>query len=119
MTPPATATAADQKDFILSVEGLTVSFDGFKAVNDVLGHLHMWNHGADLSATDEQGFQDFFRAFVQAGESAYGKKKFDEALKAEDERRAHEARVAGSDRWCADQRELFSDNAAGFKLFRK
>lgn len=59
------------------------------------------------------------RAFVQAGESAYGKKKFDEALKAEDERRAHEARVAGSDRWCADQRELFSDNAAGFKLFRK
>ncbi|MCB1479284.1 MAG: urea ABC transporter ATP-binding protein UrtD [Tepidamorphaceae bacterium] len=35
MTPPATATAADQKDFILSVEGLTVSFDGFKAVNDL------------------------------------------------------------------------------------
>jgi len=37
------------------------------SVNDVLGHLHMWNHAADLSATDEAGFQEFFRAFVEAG----------------------------------------------------
>lgn len=28
-------TETDQKDFLLSVEGLTVSFDGFKAVNDL------------------------------------------------------------------------------------
>ena len=27
------------KEFLLSVEGLTVSFDGFKAVNDTYGHL--------------------------------------------------------------------------------
>jgi urea transport system ATP-binding protein len=35
---PASApigTPADEKDFLLAVEALTVSFDGFKAVNDV------------------------------------------------------------------------------------
>lgn len=36
-------------------------------VNDVLGHLHMWNHAADLSARDTEAFTDFFRRFVEAG----------------------------------------------------
>lgn len=36
-------------------------------VNDVLGHLHMWNHGADLSATDQEAFMDFFKGFMEAG----------------------------------------------------
>jgi len=27
--------------------------------NDVLGHLHLWNHAADLSLTDEAAFQAF------------------------------------------------------------
>ncbi|MDQ0317793.1 urea ABC transporter ATP-binding protein UrtD [Amorphus orientalis] len=35
MTPQAASAAPQQKDFLLAVEALTVSFDGFKAVNDV------------------------------------------------------------------------------------
>ena len=27
-----------KSEFVLSVEGLTVSFDGFKAINDTFGH---------------------------------------------------------------------------------
>jgi uncharacterized protein (TIGR03084 family) len=27
--------------------------------NDILGHLHLWNHAADLSLTDEAAFQAF------------------------------------------------------------
>jgi len=37
------------------------------SVNDVLGHLHMWHHAADLSATDDAGFQEFLRTFGEAG----------------------------------------------------
>ncbi|MCY4238099.1 MAG: TIGR03084 family metal-binding protein [Rhodospirillaceae bacterium] len=37
------------------------------SVNDVLGHLHMWNHAADLSATNEAGFREFLSAFGAAG----------------------------------------------------
>jgi len=35
------------------------AFKGW-TVNDVIGHLHMWNQAADLSLTDEAGFQAFF-----------------------------------------------------------
>ncbi len=32
-------------------------------INTIIGHLHMWNHAADLSLNDPQGFQSFFRGF--------------------------------------------------------
>jgi len=35
------------------------AFKGW-TINDVIGHLHMWNHAADLSLTDGAAFQDFF-----------------------------------------------------------
>jgi uncharacterized protein (TIGR03084 family) len=33
--------------------------------NDVLGHLHLWNHAADLSLTDEAAFQVFIGEVFQ------------------------------------------------------
>lgn len=31
------------------------------SINDVIGHLHMWNWAADLSLRDGEAFQDFFK----------------------------------------------------------
>jgi len=43
--------------------------------NDILGHLHLWNHAADLSLTDEAAFQAFigtaFQAVAAGGLRAY------------------------------------------------
>ena len=36
-------------------------------VNDVLAHLHMWNHAVNLSVTDEAAFDAFVQAFRDAG----------------------------------------------------
>ena len=36
-------------------------------VNDVIAHLHMWNHAVNLSVTDEAAFDAFVRAFQDAG----------------------------------------------------
>lgn len=36
------------------------AFKGW-SIEDVIGHLHLWNHAADLSLRDQSGFQDFFR----------------------------------------------------------
>jgi len=34
--------------------------------NDILGHLHLWNHAADLSLADEAGFQAFLGQVMQS-----------------------------------------------------
>jgi len=34
-------------------------------INDVVGHLHIWNWAADLSLKDGDGFQAFFKDFVE------------------------------------------------------
>ena len=36
-------------------------------VNDVIAHLHMWNHAVNLSVTDEPAFDAFVQAFQDAG----------------------------------------------------
>ncbi|MCY3828927.1 MAG: maleylpyruvate isomerase N-terminal domain-containing protein, partial [Rhodospirillaceae bacterium] len=36
-------------------------------VDDVIAHLHMWNHAVNLSVTDETGFDAFVQAFLDAG----------------------------------------------------
>lgn len=40
---------------------------GFKGwtINAVIGHLHMWNHAADLSLEGEGKFEELFSAFVE------------------------------------------------------
>ena len=53
------------KEFLLAVEALTVSFDGFKAVNDVLGHVAgdqlLVESGRRLSANQvADAFADIF-----------------------------------------------------------
>ena len=37
------------------------------SVNDVMGHLHIWNHAVNLSVTDEAAFDRFVQAFRDAG----------------------------------------------------
>jgi hypothetical protein len=34
--------------------------------NDILGHLHLWNHAADLSLADEAAFQAFLGEVMQS-----------------------------------------------------
>ena len=36
-------------------------------VDDVIAHLHMWNHAVNLSVTDETAFDAFVQAFQDAG----------------------------------------------------
>ncbi len=36
-------------------------------VDDVIAHLHMWNHAVNLSVTDETAFDAFVQAFHDAG----------------------------------------------------
>jgi len=36
-------------------------------VNDVIAHLHIWNHAVNLSVTDEAAFDAFVQAFRDAG----------------------------------------------------
>ena len=36
-------------------------------VDDVIAHLHMWNHAVNLSVTDETEFDAFVQAFQDAG----------------------------------------------------
>ena len=45
----------------LSDQGLerSTAFKGW-TINDVIGHLHVWNWAADLSLADGDGFQSFF-----------------------------------------------------------
>jgi uncharacterized protein (TIGR03084 family) len=45
-------------------------------IEDVIGHLHVWNIAADLSLTDPDGFQAFFRE-VAAGLDGGGLKPFE------------------------------------------
>ena len=60
------------------------------------------------------------KAFVEAGEKSYGKAAFDRALAQEYPRRAREVRAAGSDRWCAEQRDrMRALGSGGAELFRK
>lgn len=40
------------------------AFKGW-TVNDVIGHLHVWNQAADLSLTDQTGFERFFAGIRQ------------------------------------------------------
>ncbi len=42
-------------------------------INDVIGHLHIWNYAADLSLIDADKFQEFFKQVV--GPAAQGKMK--------------------------------------------
>ena len=70
-----------------------------------------FNVDTDLAARSE-------KTFVQAGEKAFGRKKFDGILAAEYEARQREIATKGSDRWCADQREALQ-GAGGGDLFRK
>jgi hypothetical protein len=58
------------------------------------------------------------RAFVEAGERAFGKKNFTRALEKEIPRRAGEAAEAGPEAWCAEQRQVVIDSG-GEALFRK
>ncbi len=60
------ALLADLAD---GTSGRATAFKGW-TINDVLGHLHMWNWAADLSLTDGDAFLAFFRTVsnhVRAG----------------------------------------------------
>lgn len=101
----ALAPAAAQE---VTIEGVARSASLMRQILDVCGPP--FDVDRDLAERTR-------RAFVQAGESAYGKAKFDAVQKDEDERRAREARAMGSDRWCAAQKDMLGE-AAGFRLFR-
>jgi hypothetical protein len=58
------------------------------------------------------------KAFVQAGEKAFGRKRFARALAKEYPRRAAEVKQADPATWCAEQRQLVIE-LGGEALFRK
>jgi uncharacterized protein (TIGR03084 family) len=46
-------------------------------INDVLGHLHMWNWAADLSLNDNAAFEKFFTSLVEALTSGTSLRQFE------------------------------------------
>lgn len=62
---------AEKSDEELAME---TQFKGW-TINNVIGHLHMWNHAADLSLMDEPGFQIFMR---RVGSEASSLREFED-----------------------------------------
>ena len=52
------------KDLDDDALGMQTAFKGW-TINAVIGHLHMWNHAADLSLAGEGGFEALFNGFVE------------------------------------------------------
>ena len=73
---------------------------------------------ADKLALDVDMAARSEKAFVEAGQKAFGKQKFAAELARERPRRAQEAQDAGADDWCAVQRQRVIE-IGGAALFRK